>query len=73
MLQLTAHGDLYTGSGPNGVFRNLSARGPNDEFTGWAWSDYNAPCSPYCDVRRVGGSVFTQPMFGKWYLRVPKF
>ena len=66
VLTITAHGDLYTGTGPNGIFRNGSARGPDDEFSGWAWISYQPKCSPYCNVRRVGGSLSTLQEFGEW-------
>jgi hypothetical protein len=65
VLQLTTHGDQYTGDGPAGVFRNLSQRGGDDEFSGWAYPGYQPTCSPFCDVRRVGGAVMSLPSFGK--------
>jgi len=57
VLQLTAHGDAFTGSGPTGVMHNLSPRGPSDEFTGWKNPGYAPSCAPHCDVRRVGGGI----------------
>ena len=66
VLAITANGDLFTGSGPNGIFRNQSFRGPSDEFSGWAWPQYQPSCAPYCNVRRVGGAVNSLQQFGAW-------
>jgi hypothetical protein len=57
VVQLTAHGDNFTGTGPVGINKDLSARTSDEEWVDWKWDGYQPTCSPYCHVRRVGGGI----------------
>lgn len=65
VLALTAHGDLYNGTGPKGVLKDGTPRPANQEFRGWTYGTYNRahPCDGYCDVRRVGAAIQSKQTF----------
>merc|ERR1712046_39787 len=57
VLQLTTHGDRFTGAGPIGVDHDGK---PVDASTGnskWNFPGYQHKCAPHCNVQRVGASV----------------
>lgn len=62
VLQFTAHGDLYNGTGPVGVTKSGVPRPDNAQWKGWNWA-YDPKCAPKCNVRRVGGAVQTKETF----------
>eukprot|EP01029_Cantina_marsupialis_P028254 TRINITY_DN775919_c0_g1_i1.p1 TRINITY_DN775919_c0_g1~~TRINITY_DN775919_c0_g1_i1.p1 ORF type:complete len:384 (-),score=93.76 TRINITY_DN775919_c0_g1_i1:334-1485(-) len=69
VLQFSAHGDKFTGTGPIGKHRDGTLRGKNEEFTHWNWG-YKSNCSPHCDVARVGAAVQSKVKFNHGILDV---